>query len=118
VANNIPETVTVLAIMAVGVRRMARGQLAPSSRQPPTFLSLATENLVQQDYFQPYNYQALNAAGRDFGSAGVTLLDSDVFRGRHVRNIAISGGKSGRIYVMNGDDLGGFANGVSTGSSR
>jgi hypothetical protein len=68
---------------------------------------------VQQDYFQPYNYQALNAAGRDFGSAGVTLLDSDVFKGRNVRNIAISGGKSGRLYIMNGDDLGGFANGSS-----
>ncbi|EPE33080.1 WSC-containing protein [Glarea lozoyensis ATCC 20868] len=90
----------------------ANGKKAISTLQQTTSNFIVTRNgkLKQQDYFQPYNYQALNAAGRDFGSAGVTLLDEDVFRGRGVRRIAISGGKSGRIYIMNGDDLGGFAN--------
>ncbi|PMD59417.1 uncharacterized protein K444DRAFT_663834 [Hyaloscypha bicolor E] len=66
--------------------------------------------LTQADYFEPYEYQSLNGGDRDFGSSGAALLDP-VFSGNGVSRIIIAGGKSGKIYIMNADNLGGFANG-------
>ena len=70
-----------------------------------------TGNLTQQDYFEPYNYDSLNGGDRDFGSSGVALLDPSAFKTTGVSRIAVAGGKSGLIYVLNADNLGGFKNG-------
>lgn len=67
--------------------------------------------LTQADYFEPYAYDSLNGGDRDFGSAGVALLDPTVFHGNGVSRIAVAGGKDGNVYIMNADDLGGFAGG-------
>jgi hypothetical protein len=69
--------------------------------------------LTQQDYFEPYNYDTLNGGDRDFGSSGVALLDPTVFKTTGVTRMAVAGGKSGIIYVLNADNLGGFKNGSS-----
>jgi hypothetical protein len=66
--------------------------------------------LTQADYFEPYEYQSLNGGDRDFGSSGAALLDP-IFSGNGVSRIIIAGGKTGKIYIMNADNLGGFANG-------
>lgn len=66
--------------------------------------------LTQADYFEPYEYQSLNGGDRDFGSSGAALLDP-VFSGNGVNRIIVAGGKSGKIYIMNADNLGGFAMG-------
>jgi len=70
-----------------------------------------TGKLTQQDYFQPYAYDSNNGGDLDFGSAGVALLDPTVFYGTGVSRIAVAGGKDGKFYVMNADNLGGFAGG-------
>jgi len=72
-----------------------------------------TGNLTQQDYFESYAYDSNNGGDTDFGSAGLSLLDPTVFYGTGVARIAIAGGKDGKIYFMNADNLGGFAGGKS-----
>jgi hypothetical protein len=69
--------------------------------------------LPQQNYFEPYNYDSLNGGDRDFGSSGVALVDSSLFKATGVSCITVAGDKSGVIYVMNADNPGGFKNGSS-----
>lgn len=68
-------------------------------------------SLTQADYFEPYAYDSLNGGDRDFGSAGIALLDPTVFYGTGVARIAVAGGKDGNVYIMNADNMGGFAGG-------
>ena len=70
-----------------------------------------TGNLAQVDWFEPFDYDTLNGGDRDFGAGGLTLLDPGTFFTPTVKRIAIGGGKVGKIYVMNADNLGGFMNG-------
>ncbi|PNS14683.1 hypothetical protein CAC42_1705 [Sphaceloma murrayae] len=63
------------------------------------------------DYFQPFDYINLDGGDQDFGSGGVALLDPNVFKGTGVSQIAITTGKNGKIYFMNGNDLGGYKQG-------
>ena len=64
--------------------------------------------LSQSDYFEPFEYDTLNGGDKDFGSSGVALLDPAVFSGGGVARLAIAGGKSGKIYLMDANNLGGF----------
>ena len=63
------------------------------------------------DYFQPYDYQNLDAADQDFGSSGLSLLDPTVFHGTGVSKMAVTAGKNGKTYIMNANNLGGYRNG-------
>jgi hypothetical protein len=71
----------------------------------------ATGVLTQADYFEPFAYDSLNGGDRDFGSSGVALLDGTTFVGGGVTRVAVAGGKDGHIYVMDANNLGGFAGG-------
>ncbi len=64
----------------------------------------------QQDYFEPYEYASLDGGDTDFGSSGAALL-SPYFSGGGVSQVVVAGGKSGKIYFMDANNLGGFANG-------
>jgi hypothetical protein len=68
-----------------------------------------TGALTQQDYFEPFAYNSNNGGDADFGSSGLCLLDPTVFYGAGVARIAVAGGKDGKVYIMNADNLGGFA---------
>lgn len=68
--------------------------------------------LSQTDYFEPYEYFSLNGGDRDFGSSGSAMLDPATFSGTGVDRIIVAGGKSGKIYIMNANNLGGFAQGM------
>ncbi|CAI4220084.1 unnamed protein product [Parascedosporium putredinis] len=48
---------------------------------------------------------------KDIGSSGFTILDRDVFSGGGVGQIGLTGGKEGKLYVLDVDNLGGFMNG-------
>lgn len=95
-----------------------------SGRTPLDTLSEVVVNMAvnddgtisQQDYFEPAAYAAMDAADRDLGSGGVTLLSSP-FSGGGVNNIAIAGGKNGQVFVMNADNLGGYKNGANKGDN-
>jgi iron transport multicopper oxidase len=68
----------------------------------------ASGNLSVADYFEPYNYVALDSVDSDFGSGGIALLDKNYFNGSKVNQIGVAVGKSGKIYVVNADNLGGY----------
>jgi len=75
----------------------------------------STGVLTQSDYFEPYEYNNLNGGDRDFGSSGVSLLDPGTFKGKPgsgINRLAMAGGKSGKVYVLDADNLGGYANGT------
>ena len=63
------------------------------------------------DYFQPYDYQNLDAADQDFGSSGLSLLDPTVFHGTGVSKMAVTAGKNGKTYILNANNMGGYRNG-------
>jgi hypothetical protein len=53
------------------------------------------------DYFTPSNQDALNTADLDLGSAGALLVPTT--------NLVLGGGKEGKLYVLDRDDMGKFA---------
>lgn len=63
------------------------------------------KGLTRVDYFTPFNQACLNAADKDMGSAGTLLLPPQA--GAH-RYEMIAGGKEGRIYVLDRQNLGGY----------
>lgn len=65
---------------------------------------------TQQDYFEPYEYASLDGGDLDFGSSGAALLPT-YFSGGGVSQVVVTGGKSGKIYFMDANSLGGFKNG-------
>ncbi|KAG4438082.1 hypothetical protein IFR05_006448 [Cadophora sp. M221] len=71
----------------------------------------STGELKQQDYFETYAYDSNNGGDTDFGSGGLALLDPTVFYGTGVTRIALGAGKDAKLFIMNADNLGGFAGG-------
>ncbi|KAK1982637.1 WSC domain-containing protein [Colletotrichum cereale] len=94
----------------------ANGNVPASGRLPMSTLDecivrmelSAAGKLTLIDYFQPYDYVALDAGDRDVGSSGLAVLDPSVFKGAGVSRIGVTAGKKGRTYVVNADNLGGF----------
>lgn len=68
-----------------------------------SLLKLAPRTLGRIDYFTPSNYAELNDADLDLGSAGPSLLPD--------RDLLVTGGKGGRIYLLNKGNLGHRADG-------
>ncbi|KAF3232296.1 hypothetical protein TWF191_000068 [Orbilia oligospora] len=76
-----------------------------------------TKKLKAQDFFQPYEYLNLDNADKDFGSSGFTLLDPNTFSASGVTRMGVTGGKNGKIYLVNADNLGGYKTGSGGGDS-
>ncbi|KAK3337398.1 hypothetical protein B0T19DRAFT_71530 [Cercophora scortea] len=86
---------------------------APISTLQESVVSLAVGSggtLGFLDYFQPTDYESLDSHDQDLGVSGVSLLDSTVFKTRQGSSIAVVGGKSGKVYLLDANDLGGFGN--------
>jgi hypothetical protein len=66
------------------------------------FLKLSAMGQVV-DWFIPYNWSALNANDVDLGSAGVLIVPST--------NLLASGGKEGKLYLLDRSNLGHFHSG-------
>ncbi len=58
--------------------------------------------------FTPYNVAALDGADSDFGSGAPILIPNPVDINGVETNLIIAGGKDGRIFVLNRDNLGGY----------
>lgn len=65
------------------------------------------------DSFTPFNYQSLDDADQDTGSAGVALLDNAAGSPTHP-HLMVGAGKEGRIYLLDRDHLGGFQSGADS----
>src|ERR1700728_524638 len=73
------------------------------------FLRLTTSSgIAVADYFSPYNQGTMGADDLDLGSGGVLLLPSQP---GPVPNLLIGGGKTGALYLVNRNDLGGYGPG-------
>jgi hypothetical protein len=59
------------------------------------------------DYFAPYNGAALSSTNSDFGSAGIILLPNQPSTAPYTHLAAVAS-KSGTLYLVNRDNLGGF----------
>ncbi len=69
-----------------------------------SFLKLSG-TLQVEDWFTPFNFQALNDLDHDLGSGGVVLLPDQTSGPPH---LVIGGGKAGTFYVVNRDSMGHF----------
>ena len=65
------------------------------------------------DYFAPFNQSQLTTADNDFGSGGVVLLPDVAGTTAHPHLLAASG-KSGTVYLLDRDHLGGFSGSTSS----
>lgn len=85
-------------------------------RQPPTALEEAAVNakinsdgtLSIIDFFMPWEKQQLDGADKDLGTTPLEILPTDVFTCPNVRRMGVVTGKSGKTYVLNLDNLGGY----------
>lgn len=109
-----------------GVGRQGNQQQPASGRVHLDTLSECVVNMAinrdtgvvtQQDYFEPFDYTAMDAGDRDLGSGGIVLPDPSVFSGGGVSRLAIAVGKNGKVYVMNADNLGGYKLGSAGGDN-
>ncbi len=64
--------------------------------------------LSLEDYFTPYTFSELNSSDIDLGSAGTMLLPDQPGAFPH---LAVACGKSGWLYLLNRDALGGYTAG-------
>ncbi len=67
--------------------------------------------LAVTDSFTPFNQDTLNQQDQDVSASGLMLLPDQTSGLTH---LLISGGKEGRIYLLNRDNMGLFCSGCST----
>lgn len=110
---------TILILIYRNGQGHANGDVPSSGRTPLSTLDEVVANfqvspagkLSLTDYFEPYEYVNMDAADRDLGSSGVTLLDPTVFKGQGVTRMAVVVGKNGKAYILDANALGGFKQG-------
>ena len=88
-------------------------------RSPPTALEEAVVNMVIKDdgslspvdFFMPWEKRDLDAMDKDLGTSGFVLLDPGVFKTDKVKRIGCVAGKTGKLYFLDLEDLGGYQGG-------
>ena len=73
----------------------------------------ADGTLKAVDFFAPYNASYLDTWDADFASGGVTGLPEEYFGTLAIPHLAVAVGKSGYVYLLNRDNLGGIGEGPS-----
>jgi mono/diheme cytochrome c family protein len=86
------------------------GDYSDSFVKLSTTNSLTTNNLAVVDYFAPYDQATLAANDTDLGSCGPLLLPDSVGSVAHP-HLIVGPGKSGKIYLVDRDNMGHFQNG-------
>ncbi|HEV3317102.1 MAG TPA: discoidin domain-containing protein [Candidatus Angelobacter sp.] len=79
------------------------GTFDGSSNFGESLLKLAPRTLNRLDSFTPSNFNTLNGGDTDFGSGGPLFLPGT--------NVIATGGKEGKIFVINSNNLGGVVTG-------
>ncbi|MGH9545847.1 MAG: hypothetical protein ACRD23_11600 [Terriglobales bacterium] len=94
------------------------GTFDANSATPPnndfgdSILKISTASgLAVSDWFTPYNQDILDTMDIDLGSSGVVLLPDQSSAHPH---LAISGGKEGRMYVLDRDAMGHYCASCTT----
>ncbi len=88
--------------------------VTPNNDLGDSVLKLTTASgLSLADWFSPFNQSTLEAQDLDLGSSGVMLLPSQSGPTPH---LLVTGGKEGRLYLINRDSMGHFCGSCSTSS--
>ena len=90
-------------------------------RQPPTALEEAAVHmkinddgsLTVVDFFMPWEKTQLDGADKDLGTTPLELLPTDTFTCPNVKRMGVITGKSGKTYLLNLDNLGGYQMGAN-----
>jgi iron transport multicopper oxidase len=69
-------------------------------------------SLVATDFFAPFDAKLLSEYDADFASGGVTILPNEYFGTPTIPRLAVAVGKQGYVYLLNSEELGGFAQGA------
>jgi hypothetical protein len=77
-------------------------------------IDLSNGKLTPVDAFTPFNQASLSKADHDQGSGGILMVPDQQGANPH---ILLQAGKEGRILVLNRDNLGGYATGVSSNTN-
>lgn len=83
----------------------------PNSDFGNTILKIRVAGFSVLDWFTPYNQNSLNMNDGDLGSSGLVLLPDQASGPQH---LLVSGGKEGRIYLVNRDSMGHFCSSCTT----
>ncbi len=68
-------------------------------------------SLVATNFFAPFDATLLSEYDADFASGGVTILPGEYFGTLAIPHLAVAVGKQGYVYLLNSEELGGFAQG-------
>ncbi|KAL8989440.1 MAG: hypothetical protein Q9177_001676 [Variospora cf. flavescens] len=90
-------------------------------RQPPTALEQAVVNmkinedgsLTTVDFFIPWEKEQLDGADKDLGTTPFELLPPETFNCPMAKRMGVVTGKSGKTYILNLDNLGGYQMGAN-----
>jgi hypothetical protein len=83
----------------------------PHGNYSESVLKLSPDGqLTVADYFTPFDWSSLDQRDQDLGSGGVMLLPDSVGSAEHP-HLMVETGKSGKIYLLDRDDLGQFTSG-------
>ncbi len=100
------------------------GAAVPGTTPPQVFgeaiVRLAVQSngsLKATDFFSPYDAQMLDSFDGDLGSGGAIGLPPAYFGTATYPNLFAQVGKQGYLYLLDGNHLGGFANGAGGGDA-
>ena len=90
-------------------------------RQPPSALEEAVVNmkinddgsLSVADFFMPWEKEQLDGADKDLGTTPFELLPPSTFTCPNAKRMGVVTGKSGKTYILNLDNLGGYQMGAN-----
>ena len=76
--------------------------------RPDSMVRLSADLLTLKDSFTTYDYFNLDEGDVDVGSGGVMLFPDEP---GSIPHLAVGGGKDGRAFLMNRDNMGGYTDG-------
>jgi hypothetical protein len=79
-----------------------------SFNRPDSMVRLSSDLLTLKDSFTTYDYFTLDGSDADVGSGGLLILPDQP---GPIPHLAIAGGKDGRAFLLNRDNMGGYTQG-------
>lgn len=98
----------------------ATPQAAPGLQLSQSAVRLQVQadgTMVPVDFFTPANRAMLDTNDGDYGAGGPVALPSGQFGTAAYPNLLVTGGKSGTVYILDRNHLGGYKQGPGTGDA-
>ncbi len=85
-----------------------QGSYSQAFNRPDSMVRLSADLLTLKDSFTTYDYFQLDQGDADVGSGGMLVLPDQP---GSIPHLAVAGGKDGRAFLMNRDNMGGYTQG-------